>query len=517
MIKISRALISCWDKTDLIPFAQALSDRGVEIISSGGTAAHLAEAGIPVVKVEDVTGYPEVLGGRVKTLHPMIHAPILAARSPEHQADLDKLGASPIELVVVNLYPFVEEAIRQQPPLDKAIEYIDIGGPTLLRGAAKNYQHTVALHNPDQYEALLGVLAENDGQVPESFSQDCARRLFFYTSWYDAQIQAYFGKDDQDAAPYRTLHFEKLQDLRYGENPHQKAAAYRPAFEKPGGLASAIQLWGKELSFNNFVDVQAANELVLEFQETAVAIIKHTNPCGLAVRAESLSEAFEAALRGDSVSAFGGIVACNRIVDLATAEKMKPIFFECIIAPGFEAEALELLKSKKNLRLLAADSGSFPGRGTELKSLTGGMLFQDVDPRIGDVRDSWEVVSQRKPSPAELRELAFAWVAAKHVKSNAIVFSNDMELYGAGAGQMSRVDAVRLARMKAEQGKRTLKGLAMASDAFFPFRDGVDVAHEAGVTAIVQPGGSVRDDEVIAAADEHGMCMVMTGKRHFKH
>ena len=360
----------------------------------------------------------------------------------------------------------------------------------------------------------------HDGAIPVDFARDCARRVFFYTSWYDGQIQDYLATDPLQparASDTRTLHLEKIQDLRYGENPHQQAAVYRPANQVPRGLAAMEQLWGKPLSFNNYMDVQGAYALAMEFDGPTAAIIKHTNPCGLCSAEAGLADAFDGALRGDPVSAFGGIVACNRPVDAATAERMSAVFFECIIAPGFDSAAREILQKKKNLRLLVLDPEAFPREGEDWKSLAGAFLVQESDPLQRDARAEWQVVTNAKPDPARNAALAFAWIAARHVKSNAIVLCGGTELYGAGAGQMSRVDSVNIAVMKARQADRDLRGSVLASDAFFPFRDGVDAAAKEGVRAIIQPGGSVRDEEVIAAANEHGIAMIFTGRRHFKH
>ncbi|MCK6619190.1 MAG: bifunctional phosphoribosylaminoimidazolecarboxamide formyltransferase/IMP cyclohydrolase [Calditrichaceae bacterium] len=518
MIPIKRALLSCWDKTGLAELALRLQEYDVEIISSGGTAAYLAERGVPVIRVEDLTGYPSILGGRVKTLHPLIHAAILAKSTPEHQRELEKMGVQPIQLVVVNLYPFVSEALQKKLPPEEAVEFIDVGGPAMLRAAAKNYHHAAALYDPRQYEDFLRELAANGG-VSEAFRRRRAREAFFYTAWYDGQVESYFAQIEEPDTrlPQRKAYFlEKIQELRYGENPHQPAAVYRPYGEAPGGLAALEILWGKSLSFNNYVDVHAAYALATEFAEPAAAIIKHTNPCGAAISAAGIAEAFEKALRGDPLSAFGGIVACNRAVDAESARRMAKIFFECIIAPEFEPEALEILRQKKNLRLLKMDPAKFAGEALEAKSLNGAFLLQQSD-RIAEERRNWQVASEKSPGEEQWAELAFAWKVAKHVKSNAIVLAKDREIYGTGAGQMSRVDSVKIAVMKAAQAGRDLKGSVLASDAFFPFRDGIDEAAKAGVSAIIQPGGSLRDEEVIKAADEHGISMVFTGVRHFKH
>lgn len=516
MLHIKRALISCWDKTGLADFARKLREYDIEIISSGGTAGYLQAQQIPVTKVEEITGYPAVLGGRVKTLHPLIHAAILARQTPEHLGELENLGVKPIQLVVVNLYPFVEEAVQKSLSLPEAVEYIDIGGPAMLRAAAKNFENVVALSHPAQYKEFLEILQGQGGKIPAEYRQKRAREVFFYTAWYDGQVQAYLGRTDGADSPYRSHFWEKAADLRYGENPHQPAALYHPFGEAPRGLAALEQLWGKPLSYNNYVDVHAAYALALEFEEPAVAIIKHTNPCGAALSREGPAAAFEKALRGDALSAFGGIVACNRVIDGESAGKMAEIFFECIIAPGFEEPALEILQKKKNLRLLKLAPEKFAGEEAEVKSLNGVFLVQQPD-MVKENPKNWKAVTQKPPGDSEWLELEFAWKLARHIKSNAIVLTREREIYGVGAGQMSRVDSVKIAIMKALQARRDLRGTALASDAFFPFRDGVDEAAKAGVTLIIQPGGSIRDEEVIRAANEHNIRMVFTGTRHFKH
>jgi phosphoribosylaminoimidazolecarboxamide formyltransferase/IMP cyclohydrolase len=455
----------------------------------------------------------------VKTLHPVIHAAILAKQSPDHLDDLKELGVEPIQLVVVNLYPFVGEAMEKNLSPEDAVEFIDIGGPTLLRGAAKNYANIAALFNPDQYDEFLRHLKANRGGIPEDYRRKRAREIFFYTSWYDGQIESYFDKLDETPSvlpQFKTFHIRKADELRYGENPHQQAALYQNFGNGSRGLSGMEQLWGKALSFNNYVDVNAAYRLALEFNEPAVAIIKHTNPCGAALSHLGIADAFEKALRGDSLSAFGGIVACNRPVDAESAEKMSKIFFECIIAPNFGDAALEILQKKKNLRLLKLNPESFAEEETEIKYLSGTFLLQQAD-FLEEDPHNWEVVTRKHPGDDEWQELIFAWKVAKHVKSNAIVLTKDLELYGVGAGQMSRVDSVHIARMKAQQANRELHGLALASDAFFPFRDGIDEAAKSGAKAIIQPGGSIRDDEVIAAANEYNISMIFTKVRHFKH
>lgn len=518
-IVIKRALLSCWDKEGLPELASALSTAGVELISSGGTAGFLQKHGVAVSSVESITGFGDLLGGRVKTLHPLIYAPLLARASADDQAELQAIGAAPLQLVVVNLYPFVEEALQKKLPVSGAVEYIDIGGPSLLRAAAKNHENAVALFDKDQYPQFLRHFQENGGAVTREYAAEQARKTFFYTSWYDARIASYLAaatSEAPDVPDYYPVHLVKSSELRYGENPHQKAAVYQPFHAPDSGMATLRQLSGKELSFNNYVDVDAAFSLVREFQRPAVAIIKHCNPCGAAVSDAGVAPAFEAALKGDPQSAFGGIVAVNRPVQREAAELMSKIFLECIIAPAFDDDALGVLSRKKNLRLLQADPSQFGDDQWQLRSLHGAYLVQQEDQDSDDPRQ-WQCVTRSTPNDAQREDLQFAWTVAKHVKSNAIVLARDLQIYGVGAGQMSRVDSVTIARMKAQQAGRTLSGLVLASDAFFPFRDGIDQAHQAGVTAIIQPGGSVRDAETIAAADEHAISMLFTGTRHFKH
>ncbi|MGH1363018.1 MAG: bifunctional phosphoribosylaminoimidazolecarboxamide formyltransferase/IMP cyclohydrolase [Calditrichia bacterium] len=520
MIAIKRALLSCWDKSGLVELAKTLVKYDVEIISSGGTAVHLEKNQISVTPVDRVTEFPEVLGGRVKTLHPHIHAGLLAKRSREHKKELKNLGIEAIQLVVGNLYPFVGEAVAQGLAMKDAVEYIDIGGPTMMRAAAKNNRNAIVLFDREQYGEFMQILNENDGQIPEAFSLRRARELFFYTSWYDGQVQEYIGSQidaNEEKAPRFVSRFiEKIQDVRYGENPHQHAAVYRPYLEDVRGLAALEQLWGKPMSYNNYMDAQAAYDVVLEFSSPAVVIVKHTNPCGTAVSSVNIADAFKRALKGDPVSSFGGIVALNKNVDKKTAELMSKIFFECVIAPGFSPAALEILKKKKNIRLLKLHADSVSKGEKELKSINGGYLMQQPDHSMLNPK-AWKVVTKKKPSSNAMREMEFAWKICKHVKSNAIVLTRDMEIFGVGAGQMSRVDAVTLAKLKAEQAGREMSDLVLASDAFFPFRDGIDQAVAAGAMAVIQPGGSIRDDEVIKAADEHGISMIFTGYRHFKH
>ncbi len=543
MRPIRRALLSVSDKTGIVDFARALHELGVQIISTGGTARTLQEAGIPVVPVEQVTGFPEMMEGRVKTLHPAIHAGILAdRRKPEHLQALQEAGIEPIDLVCVNLYPFERTVARADVTLDEAIENIDIGGPTMVRAAAKNHESVAVVVDPADYNAIIEEMRANDGALSAETRCRLAVKAFEHTAFYDAQIAEYLRRQFQPDALFPqelTVALRKAQDLRYGENPHQQSAFYRiPGFSEPS-IATARQIHGKELSYNNLLDCDAALELVKEFagDRPACVIIKHTNPCGVAL-ADSLPEAVERARMADPVSAFGGIMAVNRLVDAATAEKITApnTFFECLIAPAFTQDALPILTEKKkwgaNLRLLEVGELTPPGQGLILRGLTGGVLVQTRDvqlfqemPVVGVNppgtrelselrRETVNVVTKRAPTDEELQQLLFAWKVVKHVKSNAIVLAKDWVIIGVGAGQMNRVQSVRLA---AEAAGERAKGSVLASDAFFPFPDNVEAAAIAGVTAIIQPGGSVKDHEVIAAADRLGLAMVFTGIRHFRH
>ncbi|OQA40360.1 MAG: Bifunctional purine biosynthesis protein PurH [Chloroflexi bacterium ADurb.Bin325] len=504
-----RAILSVYDKTGLVDFAAGLAAAGFELVASGGSARALAAAGLPVVPVEQVTGHPEILGGRVKTLHPAIHGGILARRTPEHLAELAAHGIAAVDLVVCNLYPFTETVARPGVSEAEAVEEIDIGGVTLLRAAAKNFESVTVICDPADYAAALPALAA--GTLTADERRRLALKAFRHTAEYDAAIAAWLNREDAQSAeglPERlALSAERVQALRYGENPHQQAALYRwtgaaPAFE---------QLQGKELSYNNIVDLEAAWAMPQEFAEPAVAIIKHTNPSGLACAA-TLVEAYRLAFECDPVSAFGGIIACNRQVDLAVMEAIGGLFVEVLAAPGYTDDALAwLAEHKKNCRVMLAREGA--ADALVLRSVSGGLLAQTPDTRGAD-ESTWRVVTQRAPDEAERRALAFAWLAAKHVKSNAIVLAQGSATVGVGAGQMNRVDSVHLAVRRA--GERA-RGAALGSDAFFPFADGVEAAGEAGVTAIIQPGGSLRDEEVIAAADRWGIAMVFTGERHFRH
>jgi phosphoribosylaminoimidazolecarboxamide formyltransferase / IMP cyclohydrolase len=506
---VRRALLSCFDKNGVADLAAALHELDVEVISTGSTAATIRDAGVPVTEVADVTGFPECLDGRVKTLHPRVHAGILADRNdPAHVAELADLGVDAIDLVVVNLYPFRETVASGASDAD-IVEMIDIGGPTMVRAAAKNHGSVGVLVDPDDYDRVLTELRD-EGGLTSTLRRELASKAFMHTASYDAAVSSWFQGDD-GFPDQLSLALPRQATLRYGENPHQQAAFYATA-GPADGLAAARQLHGKELSYNNLLDTDAAWGRAVDLDDPCVAIIKHTNPAGYAV-ADDLETAYVRALAGDPVSAFGGIVATNRPIDVATARRIVEVFTEVVIAPGFDADALEVLQAKKNVRLLEAPDAARPRGGWQLRSVAGGLLVQDLD--VGEEPyESWQVVTEARPDDAMLADLRFAWLAAKHTKSNAIVLAKDQQVVGVGAGQMSRVDAVRLAVERA--GDRHT-GSVLASDAFFPFRDGPDAAAAAGVRALVQPGGSVRDDEVIAAADEHGLVMVLTGRRHFRH
>lgn len=522
---VARALVSVSDKTGLVPFARALAARGVEILSTGGTLKTLKDEGIPVVGVEDYTGSPEVMGGRVKTLHPRVHGGILQ-RGDVDRSDLDRLGAKVIDLVVVNLYPFEKTLENSASTLASLIENIDIGGPSMLRSAAKNHERVTVVCDPADYDVVLDEL-QKQGSTSLATRRRLAAKTFARTAAYDAAIAGYMSSIPHDAPaestpardPYPaslTLPYERVYGLRYGENPHQTGAFYRDKNVKPGSLAAAESLGagGKELSFNNLVDVDAALEAVREHEGPAAVIVKHTNPCGVA-RASSLEAAYRSARAADETSAFGGIVALNRAVDVATAKALVETFLECVVAPSFEGAALDVLRTKKNLRVLATGAW-LPADHQELtfKRVGGGIVVQDRDRTGGLEVSNARVATKRAPTAAELEALHFAWLVCKHVKSNAIVFGTPDRTVGVGAGQMSRVESVRIACGKA--GDLT-KGAVMASDAFFPFPDGVELALSHGVTAIVQPGGSVKDPDVIAAVDAAGAAMILTGARHFRH
>ena len=510
MAKIARVLISVTDKTGIIEFASALSAMGAELISTGGTARMIREAGIPVADVSDVTGFPEMLDGRVKTMHPKIAGGILAMRgNPEHMAAIAAHGIAPIDMVVVNLYRFEEVAAKAGAHLEELIENIDIGGPTMLRAAAKNYQDVAVVVSPADYPALVEEMRASGGALSHETKWRLAKQVFRTTADYDAAISARLDQVEASAAALPaslSIRAGKLMDLRYGENPHQSAALYG---HRGQGIAGAAQLHGKELSYNNLVDLDAAWQLVNEFERPAVAIIKHTNPCGCAEQ-DTLAAAYRKAFEADPVSAFGGVIGINRAVDEETARELAKTFLEAIAAPDFTAEALAILTAKKNLRLMRVSPGADP---LVVKSISGGYLAQTADTAKLDRAQS-VVKTKRAPTEEEWVALEFGWKVTKHVKSNAIVYARAGQTVGVGAGQMSRVDSVKIGAMKAVL---PVAGTVVASDAFFPFPDGVEEAVKNGATAFIQPGGSVRDEEVIAAADRLGVAMVFTGVRHFRH
>ncbi|HLW78969.1 MAG TPA: bifunctional phosphoribosylaminoimidazolecarboxamide formyltransferase/IMP cyclohydrolase, partial [Terriglobia bacterium] len=498
MPKIVRALISVSDKTGITEFARGLVALGVEIISTGGTAKLLREQGVPVRDVAELTGFPEMLDGRVKTLHPKVHGGILAVRaSAEHRQQTSEHGIGLIDLVAVNLYPFEQTAARPGVELEELIENIDIGGPSMIRAAAKNFEDVTVVVDAGDYRAVLGEMEANGGATTGETRARLARKAFATTAAYDGAISSTLQRRAGAGLPENLhLNFRKLMDLRYGENPHQKAALYLDPAAVGRGLAAARQLQGKELSFNNLVDLEAAWRLANEFPEPVTAIIKHTNPCGIAA-AEPLAESYRRALAVDPVSAFGSVIAFNRSLDSETAAELAQLFVEAVVAPGYDAVALERLSAKKNLRLLDMSAAARDEDGLQFKSIGGGLLVQTPD-ALAAKPEEWRCVTERQPTPAESRTLAFAWRVVKHVKSNAIVYAREGVVVGVGAGQMSRVDAVKLAAWKARELKHSLESTVVASDAFFPFPDGVEAAAGAGATAIVQPGGSVRDAEVIA-------------------
>ncbi|MEG6586865.1 bifunctional phosphoribosylaminoimidazolecarboxamide formyltransferase/IMP cyclohydrolase [Dendrosporobacter sp. 1207_IL3150] len=514
-MNIKRTLISVSDKTGIIEFAKKLHELGIEIISTGGTMKALRDAGLPVVYVSDVTGFPEIMDGRVKTLNPYIHGGILAIRDNDaHAAAMKEHNITGIDMVVVNLYPFRQTISKPDATLADAVENIDIGGPAMIRAAAKNFKYVSVVVNPARYDEIISQISEK-GAVSETFRMALAQEAYGHTAEYDACISQYLSKQLGQGQFPETMHIvmEKVQDLRYGENPHQQAAFYREKYFTGAGIANARQIHGKELSFNNIADIEAAYAIVKDFNQPAAAIIKHTNPCGTGV-GETILEAYNKAYQADPVSAFGGIVALNRAVDKAAAEQLASIFLEVIIAPAFEEEAFAILAQKKNLRLLLAEiETKGEDKFLDFKKVSGGMLIQDADTAVQAETDV-KVVSKRQPTEEELKQLLFAWKIVKHVKSNAIVVAGNNQTYGVGAGQMNRVGAAAIALAQAAD---KAQGAVLASDAFFPFRDTVDTAAKAGIKAIIQPGGSVKDAESIAAADEHGIAMIFTGMRHFKH
>ncbi|HAS8568301.1 TPA: bifunctional phosphoribosylaminoimidazolecarboxamide formyltransferase/IMP cyclohydrolase [Vibrio vulnificus] len=524
---IRRALISVSDKTGIVEFAQALAERGVDILSTGGTARLLAEQGIAVTEVSDYTGFPEMMDGRVKTLHPKVHGGVLGRRGQDDEV-MAKHGINPIDMVVVNLYPFAETVAKEGCTLADAVENIDIGGPTMVRSAAKNHKDVTIVVNASDYHRVITEMDANDKSLTLETRFDLAIAAFEHTAAYDGMIANYFGtmvpsygenkEGDEESKFPRTFNqqFIKKQDMRYGENSHQAAAFYVEANPQEASVATARQIQGKALSYNNIADTDAALECVKEFNEPACVIVKHANPCGVALGKDIL-EAYNRAYQTDPTSAFGGIIAFNQELDAETATAIvERQFVEVIIAPFVSAEAMEVVAAKKNVRLLECGEWTTKTTGFDVKRVNGGLLVQDRDQGMVSL-DDLKVVSKRQPTEEELKDALFCWKVAKYVKSNAIVYSKGDMTIGVGAGQMSRVYSAKIAGIKAADEGLQVEGCVMASDAFFPFRDGIDAAAEAGIKCVIQPGGSMRDDEVIAAADEHGMAMIFTGMRHFRH
>lgn len=524
---IRRALISVSDKTGIVEFAQALAERGVDILSTGGTARLLAEQGIAVTEVSDYTGFPEMMDGRVKTLHPKVHGGVLGRRGQDDDV-MAKHGINPIDMVVVNLYPFAETVAKEGCTLADAVENIDIGGPTMVRSAAKNHKDVTIVVNAHDYDRVISEMDENEKSLTLETRFDLAIAAFEHTAAYDGMIANYFGtmvpsygenkEGDEESKFPRTFNqqFEKKQDMRYGENSHQAAAFYVEANPQEASVSTARQIQGKALSYNNIADTDAALECVKEFNEPACVIVKHANPCGVALGKDIL-EAYNRAYQTDPTSAFGGIIAFNQELDAETASAIvERQFVEVIIAPSVSAEAIEVVAAKKNVRLLECGEWSTKTTGFDVKRVNGGLLVQDRDQGMVSL-DDLKVVSKRQPTEEELKDALFCWKVAKYVKSNAIVYAKGDMTIGVGAGQMSRVYSAKIAGIKAADEGLQVEGCVMASDAFFPFRDGIDAAAEAGIKCVIQPGGSMRDGEVIAAADEHGMAMIFTGMRHFRH
>ncbi|HIF5875005.1 TPA: bifunctional phosphoribosylaminoimidazolecarboxamide formyltransferase/IMP cyclohydrolase [Vibrio parahaemolyticus] len=524
---IRRALISVSDKTGIVEFAQALAERGVDILSTGGTARLLAEQGIAVTEVSDYTGFPEMMDGRVKTLHPKVHGGVLGRRGQDDDV-MAKHGINPIDMVVVNLYPFAETVAKDGCTLADAVENIDIGGPTMVRSAAKNHKDVTIVVNASDYDRVIAEMDANDKSLTLETRFDLAIAAFEHTAAYDGMIANYFGtmvpsygenkEGDEESKFPRTFNqpFEKKQDMRYGENSHQAAAFYVEANPQEASVSTARQIQGKALSYNNIADTDAALECVKEFNEPACVIVKHANPCGVALGKDIL-EAYNRAYQTDPTSAFGGIIAFNQELDAETATAIvERQFVEVIIAPSVSTEAIEVVAAKKNVRLLECGEWSTKTTGFDVKRVNGGLLVQDRDQGMVSL-DDLKVVSKRQPTEEELKDALFCWKVAKYVKSNAIVYAKGDMTIGVGAGQMSRVYSAKIAGIKAADEGLEVAGSVMASDAFFPFRDGIDAAAEAGIKCVIQPGGSMRDDEVIAAADEHGMAMIFTGMRHFRH
>ena len=519
-MKIRRALLSVSDKTGLVEFARALAGLGVELLSTGGTQRLLKDAGIPAKEVSEVTGFPEIMDGRVKTLHPKIHGGILGRRGTD-DAVMKQHGIAPIDLVIVNLYPFAQTVAKAGVTFDEAIENIDVGGPAMVRAAAKNHAHVTVVVDPADYPRVLE--AARGGAIPAPLRTELAAKAFAHTSDYDNRVAGYLGDRDGKGAhsafpAVLEVQLEKKLDLRYGENPHQRGAFYAERSPASGTIAAAKQLQGKELSYNNIADADAALECIKQFVKPACVIVKHANPCGVAVSPEGIARAYELAYQTDPTSAFGGIIAFNRELDGATLQAIiDRQFVEVIVAPTISAEAVRVATSKPNVRLLQCGAWpEVPAPSLDYKRVGGGLLVQDADLAV-ITPEQLKVVTKRAPTEQQLHDLVFAWKVVKFVKSNAIVYARNRQTVGVGAGQMSRVYSAKIAGIKAADVKLEVKGSVMASDAFFPFRDTVDAAAAAGITAIIQPGGSMRDPEVIAAADEHGLAMVFTGIRHFRH
>ncbi|MGG2017021.1 bifunctional phosphoribosylaminoimidazolecarboxamide formyltransferase/IMP cyclohydrolase [Bacillus sp. S10(2024)] len=508
-----RALVSVSNKAGVVEFVKGLLEQGIEVISTGGTKKLLEENGLQVIGISEVTGFPEIMDGRVKTLHPNIHGGLLAVRDNEtHMEQMNELGIQPIDFVVVNLYPFKETIAKPDVTFVDAIENIDIGGPTMIRSAAKNHEFVTVIVDPTDYDVVLGEL-KGSGDVSKETKRKLAAKVFRHTAAYDALISTYLTEQTGEESPETlTVTFEKKQNLRYGENPHQKAAFYKAPFAATSSVAYAEQLHGKELSYNNINDADAALSIVKEFTEPAVVAVKHMNPCGVGVGAD-IHEAYTRAYEADSVSIFGGIIAANREIDKATAEKLHEIFLEIIIAPSFSEEALEVLQSKKNLRLLTVDIAKVRAASKKLTSIQGGLLVQEED-TLALEDATITIPTKREPTEQEWNDLKLAWKVVKHVKSNAIVLAKDNMTIGVGAGQMNRVGS---AKISITQAGEKAQGSALASDAYFPMPDTVEEAAKAGITAIIQPGGSIRDEDSIQKADEYGIAMVFTGVRHFKH
>ena len=516
MFNVRRALVSVSDKRGLIPFVTGLAELGVEVLSTGGTCRQLREAGLDVIEVSEKTGFPEIMDGRVKTLHPVIHGGLLGRRGQD-EAVMDTHGIEPIDLLVVNLYPFEQTIARDDATIEDAVENIDIGGPAMIRAASKNHDGVAVIVSPDDYDAVLANLKNNDLSLERR--RRLAARAYAHTASYDTAITKYLSQSlDDDALGERFLYSGSLSErLRYGENPHQDAAFYIDQRAPAGSLATAKQLQGKALSYNNIADSDAALDCVKQFQDPACVIVKHANPCGVAI-ADDIRDAYDKAFKTDPTSAFGGIIAFNRPLDAKTAGAIVDRqFVEVIVAPSFAAEALAIIRHKKNVRVLeTGDWQDSTSAGFDFKKVSGGLLVQNSD--VGRITaDDLEVVTDRAPTAAQIKDMLFAWTVVKYVKSNAIIFCRDNMTIGVGAGQMSRVYSTRIAAIKASDENLEVEGSVMASDAFFPFRDGIDAAAEYGISAIIQPGGSMRDDEVIQAANEHDLAMVFTGMRHFRH